>query len=128
MSLGDFNKVKTTSLSFSVTRTWLLTHTAHDKQCKVLVPLVFNSFFLHFLQLAGITGLGGSFFLHKYNVYGVFFSSLYIILPAKLAVAGGVVLLISGCIGCSVSSKQPSCGHGFVRWKNYLSFFLTKNK
>lgn len=65
------------------------------------------------LLLAGITGLGGSFFLHKYNVYGVFFSSLYIILPAMLAVAGGVMLLISGCIGCSLSNKQPSCGHGF---------------
>uniref|UniRef100_A0A8C1WZT3 Tetraspanin 37 n=1 Tax=Cyprinus carpio TaxID=7962 RepID=A0A8C1WZT3_CYPCA len=62
----------------------------------------FNSFILHFLQLAGITGLGGSFFLHKYKVYGVFFSSIYIILPANLAIAGGVVLLISGCIGCSV--------------------------
>uniref|UniRef100_A0A673L6Z8 Tetraspanin-3-like n=1 Tax=Sinocyclocheilus rhinocerous TaxID=307959 RepID=A0A673L6Z8_9TELE len=78
----------------------------------VLVPLVFNFFILHFLQLAGITGLGGSFFLHKYRVYGVFFSSLYIILPAKLAVAGGVILLISGCTGCLVSNKKPSCGHG----------------
>ncbi|KTG45309.1 hypothetical protein cypCar_00016013 [Cyprinus carpio] len=64
------------------------------------------------LLLAGITGLGGSFFLHKYKVYGVFFSSIYIILPANLAIAGGVVLLISGCIGCSVSNKKPSCGHG----------------
>lgn len=63
------------------------------------------------LLLAGITGLGGSFFLHKYKVYSVLFSSLYIILPAKLAVAGGVILLISGCIGCSVSNKKPSCGH-----------------
>uniref|UniRef100_A0A672PIC8 Tetraspanin 37 n=1 Tax=Sinocyclocheilus grahami TaxID=75366 RepID=A0A672PIC8_SINGR len=74
--------------------------------------LVFNFFILHFLQLAGTTGLGGSFFLHKYRVYGVFFSSLYIILPAILAVAGGVILLISGCTGCSVSNKKPSCGHG----------------
>ncbi|KAK2900754.1 hypothetical protein QQF64_015248 [Cirrhinus molitorella] len=64
------------------------------------------------LMLAGITGLGGSFFLHMYKFYGVFFSSLYIILPAKLAVAGGVVLLISGCTGCLVSNKKPSCGHG----------------
>ncbi|XP_016135951.1 tetraspanin 37 [Sinocyclocheilus grahami] len=64
------------------------------------------------LLLAGTTGLGGSFFLHKYRVYGVFFSSLYIILPAILAVAGGVILLISGCTGCSVSNKKPSCGHG----------------
>ncbi|KAF4117506.1 tetraspanin 37 [Onychostoma macrolepis] len=64
------------------------------------------------LLLAGITGLGGSFFLHKYKVYSVFFSSLYITLPAKLAVAGGVILIISGCIGCLVSNKKPSCGHG----------------
>uniref|UniRef100_A0A671SIS8 Tetraspanin 37 n=1 Tax=Sinocyclocheilus anshuiensis TaxID=1608454 RepID=A0A671SIS8_9TELE len=65
------------------------------------IPLVFNSFILHFLQLAGITGLGGSFLLHKYRVYGVFFSSFYIILPALLAVVGGgVILFISGCIGC----------------------------
>ncbi|XP_043110430.1 tetraspanin 37 [Puntigrus tetrazona] len=64
------------------------------------------------LLLAGITGLGGSFFLHKYKVYSVFFSSLYITLPVKLAIAGGAVLLISGCLGCSVSNKKPSCGHG----------------
>ncbi|XP_016402507.1 tetraspanin-3-like, partial [Sinocyclocheilus rhinocerous] len=62
--------------------------------------------------LAGITGLGGSFLLHKYLVYGVFFSSFYIILPALLAVVGGVILFISGCIGCVVSNKKPSCGHG----------------
>ncbi|XP_050981001.1 tetraspanin 37 [Labeo rohita] len=66
------------------------------------------------LMLAGITGLGGSYFLHKYKTYGVFFSSLYIILPAKLAVAGGVILLISGCTGCLVSNKKPSCGHGLL--------------
>uniref|UniRef100_A0A673MNT9 Tetraspanin 37 n=1 Tax=Sinocyclocheilus rhinocerous TaxID=307959 RepID=A0A673MNT9_9TELE len=84
-------------------------------QCPLLViPLVFNSFILHFLQLAGITGLGGSFLLHKYLVYGVFFSSFYIILPALLAVVGGVILFISGCIGCVVSNKKPSCGHGLV--------------
>lgn len=64
------------------------------------------------LLLTGIAGLGGSFFLHKYKVYSVFFSSVYILLPAMLAVAGGVILLISGCIGCSVSNKKPSCGHG----------------
>ncbi|XP_073705864.1 tetraspanin 37 [Garra rufa] len=64
------------------------------------------------LMLAGVTGLGGSFFLHKYKVYGVFFSSVYITLPAKLAVAGGVLLLISGCTGCLVSTKKPSCGQG----------------
>uniref|UniRef100_A0A673MUC2 Tetraspanin 37 n=1 Tax=Sinocyclocheilus rhinocerous TaxID=307959 RepID=A0A673MUC2_9TELE len=84
-------------------------------QCPLLViPLVFNSFILHFLQLAGITGLGGSFLLHKYLVYGVFFSSFYIILPALLAVVGGVILFISGCIGCVVSNKKPSCGHGLL--------------
>uniref|UniRef100_A0A8C1MAQ5 Tetraspanin 37 n=1 Tax=Cyprinus carpio TaxID=7962 RepID=A0A8C1MAQ5_CYPCA len=66
----------------------------------LIIKLLFNILLL--INLAGITGLGGSFFLHKYKVYGVFFSSIYIILPANLAIAGGVVLLISGCIGCSV--------------------------
>uniref|UniRef100_A0A8C2BXK1 Tetraspanin 37 n=1 Tax=Cyprinus carpio TaxID=7962 RepID=A0A8C2BXK1_CYPCA len=73
---------------------------------------VLVAFILHFLQLAGITGLGGSFLLHKYRVYGVLFSSFYIILPVLLAVVGGVILFISGCIGCVVSNKKPSCGHG----------------
>uniref|UniRef100_A0A8C1RCS2 Tetraspanin 37 n=1 Tax=Cyprinus carpio TaxID=7962 RepID=A0A8C1RCS2_CYPCA len=63
---------------------------------------VLVAFILHFLQLAGITGLGGSFLLHKYRVYGVLFSSFYIILPVLLAVVGGVILFISGCIGCVV--------------------------
>lgn len=64
------------------------------------------------LSLAGITGLGGSFLLHKYRDYSMFFSSFYIILPALLAVVGGAILLISGSIGCLVSNKKPSCLHG----------------
>ncbi|XP_067219223.1 tetraspanin 37 [Chanodichthys erythropterus] len=64
------------------------------------------------LLLAGITGLAGSFLLHKYRVYGLFFSSFYLILPALLAVVGGVILLISGCFGCLVSNKKTSCLHG----------------
>lgn len=64
------------------------------------------------LSLAGITGLGGSFLLHKYRVYGLFFSSFYIILPALLAVVGGAILFISGSTGCLMSNKKPSCLQG----------------
>ncbi|XP_067309338.1 tetraspanin 37 [Pseudorasbora parva] len=64
------------------------------------------------LSLAGITGLSGSFLLHKYRVYGLFFSNFYVILPALLAVVGGAILLISGSIGCLMSNKKPSCLHG----------------
>lgn len=64
------------------------------------------------LLLTGITGLGGSFLLHKYRVYGLFFSNFSIIFPALLAVVSGIVLFITGTIGCLVSSKKPSCGHG----------------
>lgn len=87
-------------------------------------PVVFNSFVL-FVQLTGITGLGGSFLLHKYRVYGLFFSNFSIIFPALLAVVSGIVLFITGTIGCLVSSKKPSCGHGLVRWRN-MSFYSVK--
>ncbi|TRY81987.1 hypothetical protein DNTS_030990 [Danionella cerebrum] len=64
------------------------------------------------LLLAGITGLGGSYLLHKYKVYYPFFSDSYIILPAMLTVISGAILVVSGCVGFLVSTKQPGCVHG----------------
>nr|XP_055057660.1 tetraspanin 37 [Misgurnus anguillicaudatus] len=62
------------------------------------------------LLLAGISLIiGGAFLLHKYRSHGLFFSNFYILLPALLAVISGLLILISGSLGCVLSSSDPSC-------------------
>ncbi|XP_064187469.1 tetraspanin 37 isoform X1 [Anguilla rostrata] len=74
------------------------------------------------LWLAGlVVGLSGLYLLLNYRHNRLFFRDIYIILPAVMAIASAVVLLISGSIGCWVSVRDSTCLQGVVGIKEGMN-------
>lgn len=63
--------------------------------------------------LAILLCLNSYYFMKNYKRSSLFFSDAYITLPALLAVACAVVLLLGGLLGCCLSKDLP-CMQGMV--------------
>lgn len=71
-------------------------------------------------QVMGIlVGLGAHFLLKNYKRSSLFFSDTYITLPAFVAVACAVFLVLGGLMGCCLSKDSP-CMQGMVRFGGFF--------
>lgn len=71
-------------------------------------------------QVMGIlVGLGAHFLLQNYKRNSLFFYDTYITLPAFLAVACAVFLVLGGLMGCCLSKDSP-CMQGMVRFGGFF--------
>lgn len=68
-----------------------------------------------------LVGLIGVYLLMNYRQSSMFFSYTYIILPAVLALASAVSLVVAGYIGSCLSVKDSTCLQGLVRSGVWLS-------
>ena len=70
-----------------------------------------------FYQVVGlVVGLSGVYLLMKYRHSSLFFTHIYIILPAVFALASAVFLLAAGCLGSWLSLRDSTFLQGLVRF------------
>ncbi|KAM7403373.1 hypothetical protein PAMA_004023 [Pampus argenteus] len=65
--------------------------------------------------LGVVVGLNGVYLLIRYRHSSLFFSHIYITLPAGFALASAVFLLASGCLGSWLSIRHSTFLQGLVR-------------
>ncbi|XP_070777205.1 tetraspanin 37 [Enoplosus armatus] len=71
-----------------------------------------------------VVGLSGVYLLMKYKQSSLFFSHIYIILPAVLALASAVFLVATGCLGTWLSLRDSTFLQGLFVYLLVLVFCL----
>uniref|UniRef100_A0A3P8T0N1 Tetraspanin 37 n=1 Tax=Amphiprion percula TaxID=161767 RepID=A0A3P8T0N1_AMPPE len=61
-----------------------------------------------------VVGLSGVYLLMKYSKSSLFFSQVYITLPAVLTLTSAAFLLATGCLGSWLSLRDSSCLQGLL--------------
>ncbi|XP_076013605.1 tetraspanin 37 isoform X2 [Genypterus blacodes] len=71
-----------------------------------------------------VVGLSGFYLLFKFRHCSLFFSQSYIMLPAVFALASAAFLLVSGCIGLGLTTRESSFLQGLFVYLLVVVFCL----
>ncbi|XP_035806602.2 tetraspanin 37 isoform X1 [Amphiprion ocellaris] len=71
-----------------------------------------------------VVGLSGVYLLMKYSKSSLFFSQVYITLPAVLTLTSAAFLLATGCLGSWLSLRDSSCLQGLFVYLLVVIFCL----